>query len=200
MVQGASMLQCQHYLINLLYIFKKWLYYYAKLQSILFPDFNYSNSVFDFIVIDMIHGQHTRWRKWRACDIGEAKERLENELRRRWSDRKVGEWAELIDIEIYSRAHSPTFQSLHLHHSSFSNSSLPLPTSQLILQPFCCFTYVTAYSPTLPSLYLRHSSFSNPSVALPTSQIILQPFCCFTYITVHSPTLLSLLLRHKFFT
>ena len=48
--------------------------------------------------------------------------------------------------------------------------------SELVLQAFRHFTYVTAHSPTLPSLYLRHSSFSNPSVALPTSQLILQPF------------------------
>ena len=100
----------------------------------------------------------------------------------------------------HSKAHFPTFPSLHLRHSSFSNPSVALPTSQLILQPFCHFTYVTAHSPTLPSLYLRHSSFSNPSVASPTSQLILQLFRCFTYVTVHSPTLLSLLLRHKLFT
>ena len=66
------------------------------------------------------------------------------------------------------RAHSPTFPSLHLCHNLFSNPSVALPTPQFILQPFCCFTYVTAYSPTLPSLYLHHSSFSNPSVASPT--------------------------------
>ena len=72
-----------------------------------------------------------------------------------------------------SRAHSPTFPSLHLHHSSFSNPSVALPTSQLILQPFCCFAY---------------------------SQLILHSFCCFTYVTAHSPTLLSLLQRHRIFT
>ena len=31
-----------------------------------------------------------------SCDVGEATEGLENELWRRWSDRKVGEWAQLI--------------------------------------------------------------------------------------------------------
>ena len=76
-------------------------------------------------------------------------------------------------------------------------NELALPTSQVIFQPFCYFTYVTVHSPTLPSLHLRHNSFSNPSVALPTSQVILQPFHCFPYVTVHSPTLLSLLLRHR---
>ena len=114
-----------------------------------------------------------------SCDVGEVAERLK-----------------------MSRAHSPTFPSFHLRHSSFS-------------KPFRRFTYVTVHSPTLsllhlrhskahsptfPSLHLCHSSFSNPSVALPMSQFILQPFRCFTYVTAHSPTLLSLLLRHRLFT
>ena len=106
-------------------------------------------------------------------------EGLENELWCRWSEGKVGEWALLIP-------------SLHLRRSSFSNPSAALLTSQLILQPFCCFTYVigtsptsqlilqpfhrftydTAHSPTLPLLYLCHSSFSNPSFASPTSQVL----------------------------
>ena len=84
--------------------------------------------------------------------------------------------------------------------SSFSNPSVVSPTSQLILQPFRCFTYVTAHYPTLPLLHLRHSSIFNPYFASPTSQLILQPFRYFTYITAHSPTLLSLLLRHRLFT
>ena len=90
--------------------------------------------------------------------------------------------------------HSPTLTSLHLSHSSFSIPSAALPTSQLILQPFRCFTYVIGTSPTsqhilqhfrrftyvtaqstvLPLLHLRHSSFSNPSAASSTPQIILQ--------------------------
>ena len=94
----------------------------------------------------------------------------------------------------HSRAHSPTFPSLHLRHSSFSKSSVTSPTSQLIIQPFRHFTYVTAHSPILLSLYLRHSSFSNllslhlrhssfsnTSVASPTSQLILQHFFSFFY-------------------
>ena len=43
-------------------------------------------------------------------------------------------------------AHSPTFPSLHLRHSSFSNPSVALPTSQLTLQPFFRFSYVTRSS------------------------------------------------------
>ena len=106
----------------------------------------------------------------------------------------------------------------------FSNLSITSPTSQLILQPFRRFTYITAYSPNLLLLhqtsqfilqpfcrlsYVTSSSlnspgelfsFSNLPVTSPTSQLILQPFRCFTYVTVHSPTLLLLLLRHKLFT
>ena len=66
-----------------------------------------------------------------SCDVGKATEGLGNELWLRWSDGKVGEWAELIDI--YSRAHSPTLPSL---------------------------TYVTAHSPTHLSLLLRHRLFT----------------------------------------
>ena len=83
---------------------------------------------------------------------------------------------------------------------SFFNLSVTSPTSQIILQPFRRFTYVTAlilqpfrhftyvttHSPTLPSLYLRHSPVSNPSVASPTSQFILQPFFRFSYVTSSS--------------
>ena len=117
--------------------------------------------------------QEQRKKGWRiSFDVGEATERLENEL----------------------------FPSLNLRHSSFSNPSVALPTSQLIPQPFCCLTYVTAHSPTLPSLYLLHSSFPNPSVASPTSQLILQPFRRFTYVTDHSPTLLLPHLRHSPFS
>ena len=46
--------------------------------------------------------------------------------------------------------------------------SVASPTSQLILQLFPCFTYITTHSPSLLLLYLRHSSFSNPSIASPT--------------------------------
>ena len=45
-------------------------------------------------------------------------------------------------------------------------------TSQLILQYFRSFTYVTTHSQTLPLLHLRHSSFSNHSFASPTSQAL----------------------------
>ena len=56
-----------------------------------------------------------------------------------------------------NRAHSSSFQSLHLRQ-------------KLILQPVPRFTYVTTHSPTLPLLHLRHSSFSNPFFGSPMSQ------------------------------
>ena len=94
----------------------------------------------------------------------------------------------------YVSDHSPTHPLLHLRHSSLSNPSFASPTSQAL------HLMSRGHSPTFPSLHLHHNSFSNPSVALPTSQLILKPFRCFTYVTVHSPALLSLLLRHKLFT
>ena len=57
-------------------------------------------------------------------------------------------------------AHSPNFPSLHLRHSSFFNPSVALSTSQIILQPFRCLTYVTTHSSTLLSLLLRHRLFT----------------------------------------
>ena len=42
----------------------------------------------------LYHGRLARWHKWKSCDVGEAKERLENELWRRWSNIRVGEWVE----------------------------------------------------------------------------------------------------------
>ena len=61
---------------------------------------------------------------------------------------------------------------MHKTLCSFSNLSVTSLTSQLILQPYRRFTYVTAHSPTLPFLHLRQSSLSNPSFASPTSQAL----------------------------
>ena len=69
----------------------------------------------------------------------------------------VGDVTECLDNELYS----------------FSNLSVTSPTSQLFLQPFRRFTYITAHSP-------------NPSVASPTSQFILQTFFRFSYVTSSS--------------
>ena len=40
------------------------------------------------------------------------------------------------------------------------SKSMPIPTSQGILQPFHGFTYVTAHSPTFLSILLRHRLFT----------------------------------------
>ena len=69
----------------------------------------------------------------------------------------VGEVTE--SLKMSSRAHSPTFPSLHLRQSSFSKPSVALPTTQFILQPLRCFTYATAHSLTLLSFLLRHRVF-----------------------------------------
>ena len=46
----------------------------------------------------------------------------------------------------YVRTHSPTPPSLYLRQSSFFNASVALPTSQLVLQSFFRFSYVTGSS------------------------------------------------------
>ena len=83
--------------------------------------------------VDM-HGRFARWRKWKACEVREAKELILQPFR----------------YLTYFTAHSPTLPSLYLRHSSFSNSSVASPTSQLILQPFFRFSYVTGSSLTSP--------------------------------------------------
>ena len=77
------------------------------------------------------------------------------------SSRQCKESHTVATATAYCSAHSPTFPSLHLSHNSFSNPSVALPTLQLILQPFRCFTYVTVHSPTLLSLLLCHKSSLN---------------------------------------
>ena len=66
--------------------------------------------------------------------------------------------ASLLILQM-SRAHSPKL-------------SVTSPTSQLILQPFRRFSYLTTHSPTLPLFHLGHSSFSNHSFASPTSKAL----------------------------
>ena len=90
-----------------------------------------------------------------SCDVAKAKEELENDLWRRWRDGKIWEWAELILQAFrqftYVTAHSLTLPLLHLHHSSFSNSSFASPTSlplhlrHLASRP-CCGLGITVTS------------------------------------------------------
>ena len=101
------------------------------------------------------------WRIRMSCDGGEVTECLENELCYDYNY-ELCSFSKLSVHFIYVTAHSdsPSFPSLHLRDSSFSNLYITLPTSQLILQPFRCFTYVTAHSPTILSPLLRHKIFT----------------------------------------
>ena len=87
-------------------------------------------------------------------------------------------------------------ERLENDQSSFSNLSVYSPTSQLILQPFFYFSYVTGSSLNVTWV----CSFSNLSITSPTPQLIPQSFCCFTYDTAHSPILPLLHLRHSSFS
>ena len=92
-------------------------------------------------VTPMGHGRLARWRKWKSCDVGEAKEGLENEQ---------SSFSKAFSRFTYVIAHSPTLPSLYLKHSSFSNPSIASPTSQFILQPLFCFSYATSSSLNSP--------------------------------------------------
>ena len=83
------------------------------------------------------------------------------------------EWVSHVTI-----AHSPSFPSLHLRHSSFSNPSVALPTSQLILKPFRGFTQVTAHSPN--SSFASLTSLGEPPMPKQNTYITLcnQNSCC----------------------
>ena len=130
------------------------------------------------------HGRLARWIKWRACDVGEAKEGLENELWRRWSNGRVGEWAETyvkrgkgwrmscdvgkategLENELW-RGWSDEKGWRMSRAPSYSHNRAHSPTFPSLYLRHNSFS-------KLPSLYLRHSSFSNPSFASPTSQAL----------------------------
>ena len=85
--------------------------------------------------------QVKRRKGWRmSCDVGEAIQGLDNE------------------------SISPALTSLHLRHSSFSNPSAALPTSQLILQPLRWFTYVVGTSRTSSGEPPMHTGMKKQSV------------------------------------
>ena len=101
-----------------------------------------------------------------------------------------------------SRAHSPNFPSL-LRHNSFSNPSVALPTSQIIL---ATGFEVRWFKPC--RVRLIFSERKNPeddflreeSKAVGKAELILQHFRHFTYVTTHSPTFPSLHLRRNSFS
>ena len=74
------------------------------------------------------HGRLARWITWRACVVGEAKEGLENELWRRWSSGKLGEWAEL-DMHYQGS----TYLSLLDKRKEWGSMSSPFLTEQVAL-------------------------------------------------------------------
>ena len=108
-----------------------------------------------------------------SCDVGEVTGRLKNE---------------------------PCYD-YNYELCSFSNTSVALPTSQLILQSSFRFSYVTNSSLNSPFTWQAglpcRAHSPTFTVTSPTSRLILQPLHRFTYFTAHSPTLLSLLLRRR---
>ena len=50
------------------------------------------DQIYSPVLVSKISDVHGRLARRRACDVGEAKEGLENELWRRWSNGWVGEW------------------------------------------------------------------------------------------------------------
>ena len=93
-----------------------------------------------------------------SCDVGKAREGLENELWRRWSDWKAWKmssthWRMSCDV---GKEREGLENELWRRWSDWK----ALPTSQLILQPIRCFTYATDHSPTLLSLLLPHRIFT----------------------------------------
>ena len=104
------------------------------------------------------------WRIRMSCDVGEVTKSLENEFCYDYnyelcsfSKLSVTSPTSLLILNLqafhhftYITAHSPTLPSLYLRHNSFSNPSVVSPVSQLIIQPFFCFSYVTGSSLTSP--------------------------------------------------
>ena len=95
-----------------------------------------------------------------SCDVGEVMERLKNELCYDYNY-ELCSFSNLYRHFTYVTAYSPTLPSLYLRHSSFSKHSVALPTSQLILQRFFRFSYVTGSSLTLPGEPPMHISYVN---------------------------------------
>ena len=110
-----------------------------------------------------------------SCDVGKATEGLENEC-------DVGEVTERLENELsydynYELSSFSNLSGTSPTSHSFSNPSVALPTSQLILQPFRWFTYVSAHSPTLLSLPLRHRLFTY--VIWRAAHVVLESFSSF---------------------
>ena len=111
-----------------------------------------------------------------SCDVGEAELNLQP-----------------LRHFTYVVALSPTLPSLYLCHSSFSNSSVASPMSQLIVQPFFLFSYVTGSSLTSPG---------EPPMVRLKKFTLQRSFDYFKGLmsSAHSPTFPSLHVRHRSFS
>ena len=127
-----------------------------------------------------------------SCDVGELTKRLENE--------QSSVHSPSFPSLHYVTAHSPTILPLYIHHSSFSNPSVASATTQVNLQPFFRFSYITGFSFASPGEPPMLCSFYDLSSTSPTSQLILQHFRRFTYVTIHFPILPLLHLPHSSFS
>ena len=106
------------------------------------------------------YGRLARWRGWRVCNVGEAKEGLKNELWRRWSN---------------ITAHSPNLPSLYLRHSSFSNPSFaPTASQALHLRHLASRPCVVHELRILYNYVTRRQVFFNKTILLCMSTFI----CC----------------------
>ena len=101
------------------------------------------------------------------CDVGKATEGLENDL---CSTVYSTVLCPPFRHFTYSTAHSLTLPSLHLRQSLSSDPFVASPTSQLILQPFFRFSYVTVsslMSPGEPTIYCAPVQCSGPQSVFP---------------------------------
>ena len=86
------------------------------------------------------HGRLARWIKSRACDVGEAKEGLENELWRRWSNGRVR-----FFYVISSSLNSPGEPPMRRGQQYPCNSQNTRASSYLIPRPALCRKRVEIY-------------------------------------------------------
>ena len=107
---------------------------------------------------------------------------------------------EVTEIWRNSRAQYSTFPSLQLRHNSFSNSSVALPMSQVIIQPFRRFTHVTAHSTALPLLHIRHRHFAYVTAHYPTFSPLYPRHTSFYSPSIASPKSKAVHLRHSSFS
>ena len=136
------------------------------------------------------------------CDVGKAREGLENELWRRWRDGKLGEWA---SHAMFGVALRPSIKYDHGLFHLFCKVGKLLPVCIIVV----CSKREHEHEFRMSwnsmgrlqgQVFHLAGSFSKLSVSSTTSQRILQPFPRFTYVRTHSPTFPALHLRHISFS